>query len=214
MATAAQHRIFPLVTAGVLVVAAIIGGTTANQHQQALDEQATKIAKLEARASAARAETKDIQADTSLVDGARAGRVATDTQVISDLADRALSWDSDATYRQARSSTMRIYGLAENSVFMESFLPPAPRNTDSRGNVYPYIDAAGLNSHVGDITVRLLEVDGTAYSYMALVDVRADSSDKKGSAVNVATILATVDSSGKISDVSGYASTSQLRSSP
>lgn len=214
MASAAQHRVFPIVAGILLVTTAVIGSITANQHEQALDEQDAKVSKLEARAAEARERTKQIEAGSSLVDGARASRVDDDTKILDDLADRALTWDSDRAYRQARASTMRLYGIAEDSVFMKSFLPPAPVNTDSRGNVYPYIDAAGLNSHVGDTTVRLLGVNGTSYSYMVLVDVQADSSDKQGTAVNVATIFATVDASRTVSNVTGYASTSQLRSSP
>lgn len=213
MAGTAKHSVFPIIAGSILALTAVIGGVTASGHHQQLDTQRATLAQLEAKTDAARGKTQQIQTEGSLTDGARASRVEADTKVIADLADRALTWDSDATYRQARSSTMRIYGLNESSVFMQSFLPQAPVNTDSRGNIYPYIDAAGLNSQVGDTTVKLLGVDGTKYSYMALVDVQAQSSDKLGTAVNVATIFSTIDSDGKVSELTGYASTTQVRSS-
>jgi hypothetical protein len=213
MTSRAKNRIFPIVAGTILTVTAVIGGVMASQHHAHVDGQQARLHQLEVKTDAARGATNAIQTDGSLADGARASRVAADTKVVDALANRALTWNNDASYRQARSSTMRIYGLAESSVFMKSFLPPAPVNRDSKGNVYPYIDAAGLNSSVGDTTVKLLGVNGTAYSYMALVDVQSESSDNLGTAVNVATIFVTIDDAGKVSNVSGYASTTQVRSS-
>ena len=145
--------------------------------------------------------------------GADAGRVAEDTKTIGDLLGRALTWENNEEYTEARKSTMRVYSLADDSAFMTSFLPAAPVNRDSQGNEYSYIDSAGLNSSVGDFRVKVLSVDGVDYRYMALVDVRGKSSDGLGSAVNVATVFATIDGEGKLIDISGFASTTEPRTS-
>ena len=214
MTSATKNAVFPVIAAGLLLAAGVAAGVTGSQQQAQLDAKQATLSKLGQQQVAAREATKQVEADMSVAgDGAQAGRVTKDSKVIDDIADRALTWDSDATYRQARSSTMRVYKLAEDDTFVQSFLPPAPVNTDSKGNVYPYIDAAGLNSSVGDVTVRLLGVAGTKYSYMALVDVRSASSDDLGSDVNVATIFVTIDDSGTVSSLTGYASTTKVRSS-
>jgi hypothetical protein len=199
---------FPLVAAAVLVATATVSGIT-NSHQNAeLQGQRDKLTAVTQKVDAARAATAKTETISSLdALGASSGRVNADEKILDDLVQRTLTWDSDASYRDARASTMRVYGLTEDSPFMKAFLPPAPVNRDSKGNEYPYIDAAGLNSAVADSTVKLLAVDGVSYSYMVLVDVQATSSDGLGTSGNVATIFATIDGDGSVSKVSGFAST-------
>ena len=54
----------------------------------------------------------------------------------------------------------------------------------------------------------MLRIDGLSYEYMVLADVRSDSSDGRGAAVNVATVFLTIDGEGGVSDLRGYAATS------
>ncbi len=125
----------------------------------------------------------------------------------------ALDWDDNASYVEARAKTMRAYALTDTSPFMKAFLPPAPVNHDAKGNSYPFIDAAGLNSRAADTTVKLLSVDGLSYSYLALVDVQSSSSDERGTAVNTAALFVTIGGDGAVTKLSGYASTSTPLSS-
>ncbi|MCI4659587.1 hypothetical protein [Cryobacterium zhongshanensis] len=180
----------------------------------ALDAQQAALDSRLATVDAARADTGKLETTISLEDsGADASRVAADTKVIGSLLKRALTWDSDASYREARDSTMRTYSLAEDSAFMTSFLPKAPVNLDSRGNEYPYIDAAGLNSQVSDFKVKLLSVNAVNYDYMVLADVQAKSSDGLGTSVNVATVFVTLNGDGAPTAITGFASTTQPRTS-
>ena len=208
MGTKLKYGAFPLVAGAVLVVASVIGGITVSGQATTLEAQGTKLDSVTSKVNIARSKTGDLQTAASLKGpGANAARVAADSKTIRELATRALTWNSDATYRKARESTMRVYALAADSKFVTAFLPVAPVNRDSQGNEYPFIDAAGLNSQVGDVTVKLLSVDAVKYSYMALVDVQAKSSDGIGTAVNVATVFVTIDSDGTITKLTGFAST-------
>jgi len=203
-----KHLVFPLAAAGILALTGIVSGVTVSGQNDALQRQEARLAELTDEVGAARAATTDLDDTISVqASGADAARVAADSDVIGDLLQSALTWDDDASYREARESTMRLYGLAPDSSFMVSFLPEAPVNIDSQGNEYPYIDAAGLNSQVGDFQAKLLSVDAVSYSYMVLIDVQARSSDGLGAAVNVATAFVTIDGEGAVSQISGFAST-------
>jgi hypothetical protein len=210
-----KNSVFPLVAGALLVITSVVSGVTISGQNAVLDAQQSKIDSLTTKIDAARSAAGNLEASVSMKDsGANPERIAADTKAIGDLVERALTWESDATYREARESTMRVYGLAEDSAFMSSFLPKAPVNLDSQGNEYPYIDAAGLNSQVADFKVRLLSVDGVDYSYMALVDVQAKSTDGLGTAVNVATVFVTIDGDGALTKLTGFASTARPVKSP
>lgn len=200
---------FPLFGAAVLVATCIVGGSISASHAAQLDSDKATLAGIQDEVTQAKAGVDTAAEDTALeFSGAQRERVESDEAIIEDLANRALSWDDHAAYQEARASTMRAYGLTEDSAFMTAFLPPAPVNLDKQGNEYPYIDAAGLNSRAAGVTARLLGVDGSLYSYMALVDVESTSSDGLGTASNVATIFLTIDSDGLITSLTGYAATS------
>jgi hypothetical protein len=203
-----KHLVFPLTAAAILALTGVISGMTVSAQNDELEQQQSRLSTLESEVAAARAATDDLDNSASLKNaGADAERVADDTEVIGDLLETALTWDDDASYREARERTMRLYGLAGDSSFMTSFLPEAPVNIDGQGNEYPYIDAAGLNSQVGDYQVKLLSVDAVDYAYMVLIDVQARSSDGLGTGVNVATAFVTIDGEGAVSQISGFAST-------
>lgn len=208
MAGTMKKAIFPLTAGGILILVAIVSGATIAGQNVVLDSQKAELAEVTTQTDEARESIEQVQtAATFELSGASETRVASDTKIIEDLAERVLTWDSHASYVAARESTMRAYGLAEDAPFMQSFLPPAPVNRDAQGNEYPYIDAAKLNSQAGSTTVKLLSVDALEYSYMALVDVESKSSDGLGSASNVATIFVTVHGDGTVHDLAGFAST-------
>lgn len=209
-----KNKVFPLVAGAVLVLTSIVSGVTVAGQNEAAAAQQVQLDDVAAQVEAAQSGTKDLDAQLSLqASGANADRVAADTETIGELLKRSLTWESHEEYTEARESTMRVYGLSEDSAFMQSFLPEAPVNRDSQGNEYAYIDAAGLNSSVADFRVKVLSVDALRYRYMALVDVQGKSSDGLGTSVNVATVFVTIDGEGEVSEISGFASTSQPRAS-
>lgn len=207
--------IFPAIAGGLLATSAIVASVTGSQHQSDLETKSAELEALNQKIAEASVGATQIETTGALSRlGASPEKVAEDTDEIEELAERALTWDDHASYTEAREATMRAYDLDEASTFMKSFLAPAPVNIDSQGNEYPYIDAAGLNSRVGGVGVRLLEVDGLTYSYLALVDVQSLASDGLGTATNVATIFITIDGDGAVTELSGFAATKQPVHSP
>lgn len=132
-------------------------------------------------------------------------RVSSDEELIRGLLTTALNWDSQSSYDAAREQVMADYEISEDSHFLQTFLPPAEPNTDSRGNEYSYINAAGLNSRLGDFNVEVLSVVQTDYRYLVSVSSESLSDDDMQAASNTSVVLMTIDGEGVISDVSGYA---------
>ncbi|SMG48214.1 hypothetical protein SAMN06295974_3695, partial [Plantibacter flavus] len=184
MSGRAKTKIFPLMAAIALVVTSAVSAIALVGLQADQDDRKAVLTGVQREVTQAQTTMDQLQASASLENfGAESGRVRRDTDTIADLVDRSLTWDSNASYVEARESTMRTYGLVDGDSFMVAFLPPAPVNRDDAGNEYPYIDAAGLNSQVGDFKARVLSVDGLDYRYLVLVDVQAKSSDGLGTAV-------------------------------
>lgn len=214
MGSMSKNKVFPLVAGAILVVTSVVSGVTVFGQNTAMGAQQAHLDDLTNQVESARSGTGKLETEISLqASGANSGRVAEDTKAIGKLLDRALTWGSHEEYSEARKSTMRVHNLDEDSAFMKSFLPEAPVSKDSQGNEYPYIDAAGLNSSVGDFRAKVLSVDAVSYRYMVLVDVQGKSSDGLGTAVNVATVFVTIDGEGAMTDISGFASTSKPRTS-
>lgn len=157
--------------------------------------------------------SKEIQEVVTEVSGVQQDRIDKDNKTIEEFLGRAFTWDSHASYTQARDSVMRVHNLKADSPFMKEFMPPAPVNVDKQGNEYPYIDAAGLNQRVGAYRAKVQEVEGTEYHYVVFVDVQARSDDKKGTSSTTSVVYLTTDGTGAISDLSGYASTQKERES-
>lgn len=209
MAGILKRNLFPVVALAIFAVLVAIAAVTTSGNSTKLAAQDAELDTLVAQVHDAQTVADTVTDDaTRLLSGATSERLELDRVVIEELLERALTWGDNAEYTEARAATMRVYGLTEDSAFMTNFLPPAPFSVDSKGNQYPYIDAAGLNSKLGDFQSSVLRINGLSYEYMVLVDVRSDSSDGRGAAVNVATVFVTIDGEGGVTDIRGYAATS------
>lgn len=214
MALTYKNTVGPVIAGLVLAATAVTGAMTLSGQNAELEQQRVEISDLRAEVAGAMADaalTEQAAAASAL--GADPHRVREDSKHIMALALDAFSWDSEAAYNDARAGVTRIYDIPEDSGFLTTFLPPAPETRDADGNRYSYIDAAGLNSSVGDVATRLLSVRGINYRYMTLVTVQSSSSDGMETAGNVATVFVTIDGDGAMSDVSGFAATERPRSS-
>ncbi|MFE9245247.1 hypothetical protein [Nocardiopsis sp. NPDC006938] len=209
-----RRNAFPLVATALLMVTAGSFAVTRGSQQASLVEQEREITGLESRLAELEGEQRRrdrLAADQ--VFGTSASRLDADLNLISEVLDTALTWESHAEYEDARASMMNVYGLAEDSAFMTSFLPEAPFNVDREGKEYALIDLLGLDSQVSDFRPLLMSVRGTEYSYLVLVEVRTTSNDGQGGANSTATVLLTTDGDGGVSEVEGYAATSPMRES-
>ncbi|MEV2278298.1 hypothetical protein AB0I72_22200 [Nocardiopsis sp. NPDC049922] len=209
-----SRNAFPLSAAALLLVSGGSFAVTRGAQEAALTDQEQRIAELRERT----VEIEEAQDErenevASLVQGTNTARLDADEELIGDVLDTALTWETHAEYEDARSAMMTVYGLDEDSAFMTAFLPEAPVNIDREGNEYALIDLLGLDSRVNDFRSEMLSVQGTEYSYLVLVELRTTSDDGQASAHSTATVLLTTDGDGGVSGVEGYASTSRVRTS-
>jgi len=212
---------FPVI-AGLVALAS--AGSMAAQQQQnmtRLDGQQSQITQLERQVTEhSRQVLRNGQSGEALAAGAPSGaldavqqRMDSDRSMIGELLHTTFTWDSHASYVSARKTLMSRYGLAENGSYLKAFLPPAPVATDSNGKQYPYIDAAKLNSSLGEFKLTLTHVEGTNYTYLAMVTVDAASGDDTATAARADVVSLTVGADGKPSAVTGWTSPTASRSS-
>lgn len=209
-----RRNAFPLAATVLLMVTAGSFAVTRGAQEAALIDQEQEISELEERLADLEDEQDErgrLVADEAF--GTSATRLDADQQLIDQVLNTALTWESHAEYESARSSMMNVYGLPEDSAFMTAFLPQAPVNVDREGNEYALIDLLGLDSEVNDFRTHLMTVHGTEYAYLVFVDVRTTSDDGQGGANSTATVLLTTDGDGGVSDVEGYAATAPMRQS-
>jgi hypothetical protein len=209
-----RRNAFPLTAAALLLVAGGSFAATRGAQEAALTDQELRMEELLARrAGLEEAQEQREREVVGEVLGADHARLDADEELIDQVLDTALTWESHAEYVDARSAMMTVYGLDEDSPFMTVFLPEPTVNVDAEGTEYALIDLLGLDSRVNAFRTELLSVRGTEYSYLILVEVRSSSDDGQASAHGVSTVLLTTDGDGGVSNVEGYASTSRVRSS-
>lgn len=208
-----RRNAFPLSAAALLLVSGGSFAAARSAQEAALTDQEQRIAELQGSvAELEQAQEERENEVAGVVQGTDTARLDADEELIGDVLDTALTWETHAEYEDARSAMMTVYGLDEDSAFMTAFLPVAPMNVDREGNEYALIDLLGLDSRVNDFHSEVLSIQGTEYSYLVLVELRATSDDGQASADSTATVLLTTDGDGGVSDVEGYAATSPVRS--
>jgi hypothetical protein len=209
-----QRNAFPLVAAGLLVVSSASFAATQGARESVLSEQEAQIRELDERK--AQLEADQAERGRQVADdvvGTNVARLDADEDLIRQVLDTALTWETHAEYVSARTAMTTAWEVPEDSAFMTEFLPEAPMNVDGEGKEYPLIDLLGLDSRVHSFDTQLMSVLGTEYTYLVLVNVRTTSDDGEASAFNTSTVLLTTDGDGGVHDVEGYAATSQVRSS-
>lgn len=209
-----KRNFLPVLAAAVLVGALVLLAVVAGGNGRELEAQRGEVFSLERELTRVSNEAVELEAEISEdVLGVDPARVEDDEQVLREMLNTALTWDSHESYEQARQKVMDDYGLGSDDSFVESFLPPAPSTTDSSGTVHSYIDASGLNSKLGSFETQVLDVKGTTYEYFLLVTVRSASADGQSMAAMTSPVYANVDADGNIVSLRGYAASTPVRSS-
>lgn len=191
-----------LVLAGSALGYGMVDSTVSDQDRVRAQEIQTLEQAYTSREQELRAESQQVY-DNLL--GTSNSRVQQDTVIIEDLLSTALSWDSHESYVEARSSVIETYDLRADDHFIQTYLPPAPVNTDGAGNEYRYLDVADLNSRLGEFDVEVLSVTRTEYRYLVSVTAESVSNDDMQASANSSVVLLTIDGEGQITEISGYA---------
>ncbi|WP_026820068.1 hypothetical protein [Arthrobacter castelli] len=215
-----------LVLVVLLLAAGLLAFSERASQVQALAAQQQKIDQLSSELKHQQqrnAEAAEQNAFKAL--GITASRLDEDAEVINSLLSMAFTWDSGLEYAQARQSLIERFNLNADGEFLSDFMPPAKFNQDAEGKRYYYIDAAGLNSAVGeDVDIELVKVRATEYRYAVLADIEVSSDapvkvDAQGEKQPVPTatrrllLYVTVNGGGEVSDLSGVPASGTTRTS-
>lgn len=153
--------------------------------------------------------------------GADPQRVATDRARIDRLMETANTWDSAQAYTVARGEVMDQLDLDENAQFVTDFMSAATYSTDGTGERTYYLDVMGVQSQLSGTQVYVESVRADQYRYMVIAQttitstaVRSgDGAAESNSSSGEVFVELTMDSSGAVHDITGWAAGGQARQS-
>lgn len=195
--------------AGGAILLGGIGMTVGHQHQvdTANVASAAQVEQLRSQLNDLSSTTASTQEDVSTqATGMSPARKSSDDETMQAVMKKALTWSSGEEYIQARQDLIDRWKLDEKSQFLTVFMPGEDAGawrTDSSGTTYFAYE--GINSSLDSFTSSVTNVDGTRYTYFAVVGVKTRSSDGMATDVTYSTMSYTLDANGTISDLTGWA---------
>lgn len=218
-----RRNVWVLVTALFLLLILVVTALSWTNQSRRLSDQDETIQTLKSDL----AKTKRDNADTiraNLLEGVGFSkqRLDDDAQLIESLLETAFTWDSGKSYASARKEVKERFDLSEKGSFLTDFMPPSRFNEDEDGKRFYYIDTIGMNSSMGDDPqIDVLRVRAGDYDYVVSADMAVTSDDvskNESSSEQVSShrsilLFVTVDSDGRITDLSGTAADGHTRHS-
>ncbi|MDP9904778.1 hypothetical protein [Arthrobacter bambusae] len=215
-----------LALGAMVAVGGCLAGISTAAQSQAVAAQTAHISQLQQDAASRQAQIEQAAArNASQALGVSDSRVQKDTAEIQQLLSTAFTWNSGDTYESARSTLKSRFDLTEEDAFMQSFMPPAQYNQDQAGKRYYYLDAVGLNSVLGsNVDIEVVEVSATNYRYAVMADTVVGSNGPaaidaqsnpmpKPTATRRVLILVTTDTTGKLTQMTGFPASGATRQS-
>lgn len=212
-----------LAVAAILVAVVSVAGLTWGSQQGVLGAQGQRIGGLEGQLrNAELAKSEQVEQNVLESLGVNPGRIDNDAPIIDRLVRKAFSWDSGQSYEKAREDLKERHDLSENEPFLHQFMPPSRFNEDDSGKRYYYIDTQGINSAFAvEPDIEVVKVNADQYTYAVLVEVSITSDAVTrnnaipGSVSTQRTMLLfiTVDSEGRVSNLSGVPASGSTRHS-
>lgn len=208
-----QRPLWFRLLAPIAGAAVLIGGVSMYGVQSAKVEQANAAGEAEVsqlKRAISEAKNEGISAEeeiTSAATGMSVARKSKDDKVMKEIMTEALGWESGEQYMDARESLIERWDLDENSQFLQVFMPGEESGAwrkDPSGKIYFAYD--DIISSLGSFQTSVTNIDGDKYSYFAVVGMNSKSKTGKTTSTSYATMSYTVDSQGKVSDLTGWAS--------
>ena len=185
-------------------------GVAATHSDHVADENArneAQVQQLQSQlASLETSTTNNQEVVSSEATGMSPARKHSDDENMKAIMKQALTWSNGNEYISARQALIDRWHLDETSQFLTVFMPGEDAGawrTDSSGKTYFAYE--GANSSLDSFTTSVTNVDGTKYTYFAVVGITTKSSDGKATSTSYSTMRYTLDSDGSISDITGWA---------
>lgn len=188
---------------GGIGVAAVHGNTVSAENART----EAYVQQLRSQLGSTQASTTTAQENVSTeTTGMSPARKAKDDETVGAIMKQALTWSTGEQYIAARQALIDRWHLDEHSQFLTVFMPGEDAGAwrkDSSGKIYfAYTDA---NSTLDSFTSAVTNINGTKYTYFAVVGIKARSVDGKASKISYSTMSYTVDSNGTVTDLIGWA---------
>lgn len=195
----------------IAIITVLVTVVSADNNAKAINAQEQRIEALNADIAKAKAAIK-AKEDEALKEavGLDASRRNADMDTINDLMASVGTWNDGAEYDKGRNTVLEQYEIPEDSQFMTEFFPEQPSKTSRSGDTYYEVDMKGLNSKVDNIETSLINIDGDKYTYLSLVEISSSSKDNKARVSNISIVRFTTDSAGKILDINGMITNSDI----
>lgn len=201
-------RFGALIAGGAILLGGV--GVAATHNDHVADENArtaSQVQQLQSQLASLETSTTDHQETVSSeATGMSPARKHSDDEAMKAIMKQALTWKSGDEYISARQALIDRWHLDEGSQFLTVFMPGEEAGAwraDSSGKTYFAYE--GANSSLDSFTTSVTNVDGTKYTYFAVVGITTTSSDGKATSTSYSTMSYTLDSDGSISDITGWA---------
>lgn len=201
-------RFGALIAGGAILLSGV--GVAATHSNHVADENtrsAAQVQQLQSQlASLETSTTNNQEVVSSEATGMSPARKRSDDETMKTIMGQALTWKSGEEYIAARKALIDRWHLDEGSQFLTVFMPGEEAGawrTDSSGKTYFAYE--GANSSLDSFTTSVTNVDGTKYTYFAVVGIKTTSSDGKATNTSYSTMSYTLDSDGSISNITGWA---------
>ena len=188
----------PAVVAIAIVIVAAIACFSMMGSWDAEEAVATKAAD-DAEVSLEMRSEEAVQAERAALvaaTGIDMDRVSSDSVMLEDMFDRALTWDSYETYNKGRSVFSDEFGVSEDSWLLKEFMPNIEERENKYGRMVNEIDENNFNLRMSDIDIRCIGYKGDEYDYLVYFVTGSEYRGSEGFSSAVA--MVTVGGDGKV----------------
>lgn len=168
-----------IVAAVVFVTTYLVLGGISSDREADLSSQQSEILSLKGQLSMSQDQLRSEQgaAVEEATGGMEIDHKDEDDQTITALMKTALTWNGLSDYLDRREQVMKKYGFAEDSQFMQVFMPgeqAGVRRTAPSGKTYEAFDK-DMKSEFVSLNSSVTNAAGDVYSYFSIVEMRVAS---------------------------------------
>ena len=194
-----QDNMVVVVFGVIALVVALASSMMISINNGNVSNQEARIAELENQISLAEVGLdKEREAVVKEATGVDANRKARDERYMRDIVSTATTWSDFQAYQTARRTIINDYGIAEDSDFMQVFMPDPSQYENSEGESTNEIDSNKLNMSFDSMETYVSDIVGEKYSYVSIARIKTRSLDQDATADTYDIILYTTNEDGSL----------------
>lgn len=194
-----QDNMVVVVFGVIALVVALASSMMISINNGNVSNQEAHIAELENQISLAEVGLdKEREAVVKEATGVDANRKARDERYMRDIVSTATTWSDFQAYQTARRTIINDYGIAEDSDFMQVFMPDPSQYENSEGESTNEIDSNKLNMSFDSMETYVSDIVGEKYSYVSIARIKTRSLDQDATADTYDIIIYTTNEDGSL----------------